>query len=163
MKARLSVTIAGLMICSAMSARALSGDLAGDVKALDELGRLGMKYDDAYGKKDAAALAALFTEDAVCATPEGLFSGRQTIEKACSADFQRWPATSQFHQTDQLNAVGNGAWSVGQWWRTLDGQDGPVFVRGYWSALMVPEGDGWKLRMLIFNETSPRIEAAHTR
>jgi ketosteroid isomerase-like protein len=122
-----------------------------------------MKYDDAYGRKDAASVAALFTEDAVCATPEGLFSGRQTIEEACSADFRRWPASSQLHQIDQVNAVGNGAWSVGQWWRTLEGQDGPVFVRGYWSALIVREGEAWKLRMLIVNETSPRIGPAHAR
>ena len=142
MKTRLLLTFAGLTICFAMSALTFSGDLAGDVKALDQLSALSMKYDDAYRKKDAAALAALFTEDASCVTPEGLFSGRQAIEKAYADDFQRWPATSHIHQADQLNAIGDGAWSVGQWWRTLQGQNGPVFFRGYWSALIVREGDG---------------------
>ncbi len=163
MKTRLLVTFAGLATCFAISAQPFSGDLAGDVKALDDLSALSMKYDDAYKEKDATALAALFTEDAVCVTPEGLISGRQAIEKAYSDDLQRWPETSHIYQADQLNAIGNEAWSVGKWWRTLQGENGPVFVRGYWSALFVREGDGWKVRMMTFNETLPQVRPARAQ
>ena len=163
MKTRLLLTFAGLTIGFAMSALTFSGDLAGDVKALDQLSALSMKYDEAYRKKDAAALAALFTEDASCVTPEGLFSGRQAIERVYANDFHRLPATSHIHQADQLNAIGDGAWSVGQWWRTLQGQNGPVFSRGYWSALIIREGDEWKFRMLSFNEAGPKVEPARAQ
>jgi ketosteroid isomerase-like protein len=37
---------------------------------LDELMALWMKVDEAYNKNDAAALAALFTEDALYVAPE---------------------------------------------------------------------------------------------
>jgi len=76
MKIRLLLALAGLVIGFALPATALEGNLAGDVKALDEFGAFGKKYDEAYNQSDAAALAALFTEDAVLVTPEGLFSGR---------------------------------------------------------------------------------------
>jgi uncharacterized protein (TIGR02246 family) len=160
MKTRSLLTFTGLAVCFTISAIGFSGDLAGDVKALDELNALRTKYEDAYKKKDATALAALFTADAVCATPEGLFYGRQAIEKASAEEFQRWPETTHIFQADQLNAIDNGAWSVGQWWRTLQREESLVFARGYWSALFVRESDGWRLRMLTFNETSPRVRAA---
>ena len=163
MKTRLLVTLAGLATCFSLSAQPFSGDLAGDVKALDDLSALSMKYEDAYKEKDATALAALFTEDAVCVTPEGLISGRQAIEKAYSDELQRCPETSHIYQADQLNAIGNEAWSVGKWWLTLLGENGPVFVRGYWSALFVREGVGWKVRMMTFNETLPQVRPARAQ
>jgi len=43
---------------------------------------LGMKYDEAFNRSDPGALAALYSEDAVRATPHGTFHGRQAIEKA---------------------------------------------------------------------------------
>jgi ketosteroid isomerase-like protein len=53
----------------------------GDAKALGEFAVLGMKEDEAFKKNDAGALAALFTEDAVLVAPDGMFYGRQAIEK----------------------------------------------------------------------------------
>jgi uncharacterized protein (TIGR02246 family) len=55
---------------------------------------LGMKVDEAYNKNDAGAVAALFTEDAVLVAPDGMFYGRQAIEKRYADTFQRWPITT---------------------------------------------------------------------
>lgn len=155
MKIRLLLTLAGLAIGFSTPALAFQGNLAGDVKALDEFGALGMKFDEAYKRSDAVALAALFTEDAVLVTPEGLFPGRQAIEKWYAELFERWHPANNVGQTDQLNAIGNEAWAVGEWWCTLQSKNGPVQARGYWSEIYVREGDAWKIRMLTVSD-APR-------
>jgi uncharacterized protein (TIGR02246 family) len=132
-----------------------SGNLAGDVKALEEFNALRMKEDEAFNKNDAAALAALFTEDALLVEPEGMFQGRQAIEKAFVDVFQRWHPTNFISEGNKLNAIGNDAFAVGRWWCTLESQNGPVQVRGYWSEIYVREGDAWKIRMLTLNEKKP--------
>ena len=48
---------------------------------LDEFGILATKEDAVFSKSDASALAALFTEDGVLVAPDGMFFGRQAIEK----------------------------------------------------------------------------------
>jgi uncharacterized protein (TIGR02246 family) len=165
MKIRLLLTLVGLAFGFAVPALAsfFQGDLAGDVKALDEFTALRMKEDEAFNKNDAAALAALFTEDAVYVVPEGLFSGRQAIEKRYADVFQRWHPTNFIGQADQLNAIGNEAWAVGEWWSTLQSQTGPKFARGYWSAIYVREGDGWKIRMLTVSEHPRPVSPAETK
>jgi uncharacterized protein (TIGR02246 family) len=114
---------------------------------------LRMKYEDAFNEKDATALAALFTEDALLVAPEGLFSGRQAIEKRYSDLFQRSHLTSFFGVRDQLNALGDELWAVGKWWSLLQSGKGPVTVGGYWAEIYVREGDSWKIRLSIFNVT----------
>jgi nuclear transport factor 2 (NTF2) superfamily protein len=42
---------------------------------------LASKYDAAFNRNDAAAVAALYTEDVVFKTPNGTFNGRQAIEE----------------------------------------------------------------------------------
>ncbi len=129
-------------------------DLLGDVKALAEFGELSQKLDEAYNKNDAAAVAALFTEDAILVAPDGMFSGRQVIEKRYEDTFQRWPITDFNGRRERrhLNAIDNAVWSAGQWASTFQSQTGPVFAWGYWSAIYVREGDAWKIRMLILGE-----------
>jgi uncharacterized protein (TIGR02246 family) len=138
-------------------------DLLGDVKALDEFGVLATKEDEAFNKNDAGAVAALFTEDAVLVAPDGMFFGRQAIEKRYADMFQQSPVTSFIGQRSQLNAIDNAVWSVGEWWNTLQSQTGPVFVRGYWSAIYVREGDAWKLRILTLSEHPRPAPAAETK
>jgi hypothetical protein len=48
-------------------------DLIGNPKALDEFGVLATKQEEAFPNKNAAAVAALFTEDAVLVAPDGIF------------------------------------------------------------------------------------------
>jgi hypothetical protein len=64
-------------------------DLLGVPKALDEFGEINRGLDEACGRNDAAAVAALFTEDALLVAPDGMFSGRQNIEKRYADTFQR--------------------------------------------------------------------------
>jgi len=93
-------------------------------------------------------------------TPKGLFSGRQAIEKWYADDFQRWHPTNNIGQLDQLNAIGNEAWGVGEWWCTFQSKSGPVQATGYWSAIYVRVGDDWKIRMLCSNENPEQRIAA---
>jgi uncharacterized protein (TIGR02246 family) len=65
-------------------------NLLGDVKAIGEFSALSMKEEEAFNRNDAGAVAALFTEDAVLVAPEGLFFGRQAIEKRYADVFRRW-------------------------------------------------------------------------
>ena len=62
MKMRLVFGLAALAIGLAVRAFALTGNLAEDIKAFDEFQVLRMKVEEAFTNKDAAALAALFTE-----------------------------------------------------------------------------------------------------
>ena len=134
-------------------------DLLGDANALGEFGVLGMKEEEAFKKNDASGVAALFTEDGVLVAPDGMFYGRQAIEKRYTDTFQRWPITTFSSQRSQLNAIDNAVWSVGEWWSTLQSETGPKFEGGYWSAIYVREGNGWKIRMLsLIEHPAPRIE-----
>ena len=132
-------------------------DLLGIPNALEVFGELSGKLDDAYNNKDAEAAAALFTEDAVLVTPDGMVLGRQAIGKSFAETFQRWPITNFLSRQEplQLNAIDNAVWSVGEWWGTLQSQTGPVFAWGYWSTIYVREGDAWKMRMLSLFDHRP--------
>jgi hypothetical protein len=62
--------------------------------------------------------------------------------------------TPQFNDSRNwsLKAIDNAVWSYGEWGGTLQGEAGPVFVKGYFSAIYVREGDDWKMRTLILTE-----------
>ncbi len=174
MKIRSIVTLIGLTIGFTLPALAQEKntadprivqqrDLLGDAKAVGEFGTLSVKEDEAFNNNDAAAVAALFTEDGVLVAPDGMFNGRQDIQKRFAATFQQWPITTFSSQMGHhLNAIDNAVWSAGEWWSSLQSQTGPKFERGCWSAIYVRDGDAWKIRLLTVNEhpqPAPTAEA----
>ena len=159
MKTGSLLAVAGSVICFAVPAFAQQKntadskivqqrDLFGVAKAIDDFGALSLKLDEAFNKNDASAIAALFTEDGILVTSDGMFSGRQAIEKRYADIFQRWPITTFSGQRYQLNAIDNAVWSVGEWWSTIQSETGPKFEGGYWSAIYIHDGDDWKIRLL---------------
>jgi uncharacterized protein (TIGR02246 family) len=140
-------------------------DLLGVVSALDEFGALSQKLDEAYNKNDAAAVAALFTEDGLLVAPDGIFSGRQDIEKRYEDTLRRWPITDFNGRRERrhLHAIDNAVWSAGQWASTSQSQTGPVFAWGCWTAIYVREGDAWKFRMLTLSEHPRPAASAETK
>ena len=147
------LTLVGLAIGFAVPTFAQQKDTA--ASQIDE--QIVKKLDVAFNNGDAAAVAALFTEDAVLVTPDGMVFGRQAIEKRYADTSQRWPITDFLSRRDRLglNAIDNAVWSVGEWWGTLQSQTGPVFAWGYWSTIYVREGDAWKMRMMSLFDHRP--------
>ena len=176
MKIRSVVTLVGLAISFAPPTFAQEKDTAnprvvqqrdllGVPKALAEFGELHQALDEAYNKNDAAAVAAFFTEDALLVEPEGMFSGRQNIERRYADTFQRSPIIS-FNcsfERNYLNAIDNAVWGAGQWTGTFQSQTGSVFAFGYWSAIFVREGDAWKIRVWTINQKPPLTPRAETK
>jgi uncharacterized protein (TIGR02246 family) len=122
-----------------------------DPQTAEEIRAYTKKYDELFNKNDAAAVSALFTEDAVIVAPEGLIYGRQAIEKHYAEFFQQWHPTNNVVTTDQINAIGDRVWKVGEWNCTFQGPDDPSPAKGHFASILVREGDAWKECMLAYN------------
>jgi len=104
------------------------------------------EFAQAYNRKDIAAMAAFFSENGVRITPSGVFRGREAIGR----ELERVVVDLKLHDYSVRRTVsrlkGNMVFNAGEWQAKLgDGQQ----LRGYYSALLVREGDGVK----IFEET----------
>ena len=66
-------------------------DLIGIPDTVAKFDELHHKLEEAYNKNDAAAVVALFTEDAVLVAADGIFGGRQHITERYADAFQRSP------------------------------------------------------------------------
>ena len=88
MKTRSLLTLAGLAISFALSAFGQEKDAAVDPQIVQELHAIGKKSDEAFLKGDAAAVATLYTEDAVLVNDTGPVYGRHAIEKYYADLFQ---------------------------------------------------------------------------
>ena len=110
------------------------------------------KYDDALKKNDAAAVAALFTEDGVYMTDRGPVIGRPAIEKYHADLFKQFHLSNSLITVDEdsphmIGTASNELWATGAWSATIQGQNfGPIQIKTYWSVIR--EGDDWNIRML---------------
>ena len=93
MKMRLLLTLTGLAISFALPTFAQEKDTI-DPQTRQQLEAIIKKYQEAFNKHDAAAMAAFYTEDAVLESPLGVFSGRAGVEKYYLEVYQ------QFNPTD---------------------------------------------------------------
>gem|GEM_PF-671137 len=123
-----------------------------DPESRQELEAVDTKLDQAIDKNDAAAAAALFTEDAILMLPlefaperSGIFSGRPAIEKWFTQKFTDYHVTDSKGKLDQIHAVDNGMWAVGTWMHTVDFRRTP----GYRAIFFVPVGDSYQIRKMF--------------
>jgi uncharacterized protein (TIGR02246 family) len=162
MKNHLILALAGLAISFALPTFAQGEDLAVDPQIVQQFRAIGKKFDEAFLKGDAAALATLYTEDAVYVTNTGPIRGRQAIEKYYADRFQELRYVNHDTKYDPaslhpIGTDGNTVWENGEWSGTifLQGEDcGPHQVGGYFTSVKVREGDTWKIRMLTLIENS---------
>ena len=158
MKTRLLATLVGLAISFVGPAFGQQKDSA-DPQIKEQLKALGQKTDEAFNNGDAAALAPLYTEDAVLVNDTGPIYGREAIVKHWADVFKQVHFSNHLDKTDQnsphiIGTAGNEAWSNGVWTVTLKGQNfGPVEAKGNWVEIYRREGDTWKKRLDVWNVT----------
>ena len=132
-----------------------------DPQTTEQLRAFSKKVDEAWNNNDAAALAALFTEDAVLLEDTGPIYGREAIEKHYAKVFQKAHVSNHLDKPDQssphiIGTTGNEAWSNGQWSLTYQVKGGdPVELTGYWLEIYSREGGTWKKRVDAWNLTPP--------
>jgi uncharacterized protein (TIGR02246 family) len=114
------------------------------------------KYLEIYNKKDAAGLAALYTDDGLLVPPGPITTGRQNIEKAWRAVFDAG-RTGLHYDIQQVQAEGNVVWSVGQFTVMAPDESGVLQERqGNFANIYQWEGDGLKFRVHAFSFLPPR-------
>src|SRR6516164_5505791 len=87
-----------LAVSFALPTYAQQKDLA-DPQTTQKLLAAVKAVDDAVNNNDPAAMAALYTRDAVFVTPEGPIIGRQAIQKWYTDLYQWWHRPSKNHIT----------------------------------------------------------------
>jgi ketosteroid isomerase-like protein len=157
MKIRLLGALVGLAINFAVPTFAQEKETV-DPQIAQQILALSIKYDEAFNKNDAAALAALYTADAVEVMDTGPIYGREAIEKHFADVFKQVHVNNHLGKGDQYSphiiGPGNEIWANGEWSLTFQGKSGgPIQAKGYWSAIDTREGDTWKIRMLTWNTT----------
>jgi len=162
MKRRLVVPLVGLAISLALPTYAQQKDLA-DPQTTQKILAIAKAYAEAKSNNDAAAIAALFTRDAVFVTPEGPIISRQAIQKYYTDLYQRWHPKNCISKVDGnalhlIGTAGNELWATGEWGETGQGKNGePLPIKGYWSMIYVREADDWKIRLKAWNTTPDSV------
>ena len=152
MKRRLVVSLVGLAISFALPTYAQEKDLA-DPQTTQKILAIDKAFDEAHSDNDAAALATLFTRDAVLVTSEGPIIGRQAIHKYYTDLYQWWHPKNRITKLDEnaphlIGTAGNELWANGEWNETGQGKTGePLPIKGHWACIYVREGDDWKIRV----------------
>jgi uncharacterized protein (TIGR02246 family) len=114
------------------------------------------KYLDAYNRKDAAGVAALYTADGFLVPPGPITTGRVNIEKAWRAVFDAG-RTGLRYDIQEVQAEGNAVWSVGRFTVMAPDESGVLQERqGNFANIYQWEGDGLKFRVHAFNFLPPR-------
>ena len=168
MRIRLVVVLAGLAISFALPTFAQQKDVA-DPQTIQKIIALWKAFDEAHMDNDAAAVASLYTRDAVFLTPEGPIIGRQAIRKWFADVYQWWHPKNRITKVDG-NAVhligtdGNELWSTEEWSETGQSKTGePISIKGYQFHIYVREGDDWKIRVSAWNATSGSTLLIHQK
>jgi len=150
MKLHVLLALAGLTTGLTLPALAQQEEPPLGEQDYQKLVELGKKNDEAWSKRDATALAALYTKDALFVTPSGILSGKDAIEQRYEDGFKDFQVkgvrVTTVSRAVEAHAVGNNmAWEVG----------GPANlvkeVHGNSVVLAQRDGDAWKWRLLIIN------------
>jgi uncharacterized protein (TIGR02246 family) len=144
MRSILGIAVAAIIV--AVSGLASAQQTQSTDPANSPFAAIGKQYVEAYNRKDAAAVAALFTDDAVRVNAQGIVRGREDIQKTTkdALDAGGHDLNLQYREA---HIDGNNGWSIAEAnfrVRGKDGADTPVRVLA--TTVWVQSGGVWKIR-----------------
>jgi ketosteroid isomerase-like protein len=116
----------------------------------DPFQKVQSEFAKAYNRKDVAAMAAFFSENGVRITPSGIFRGRDAIRREMQRVIELGLHDYSVQRTVS-RLQGNMVFNAGEWKAKLGAQQ----LHGYYSALLVREGDEVKIFEETVNVSSP--------
>jgi uncharacterized protein (TIGR02246 family) len=142
MKIRTVVALVGLAISFALPISAQQKDTV-DPEIRQQIEAVLMKFDEAYNKHDSAAIAELFTPDAVdvvrWGTEGGAAVGQQAIKKRYESEASESSATNMNHKLVQIYAIGGDICAFAD--RSV------MMWKDKCLVIFVRDADTWKIRM----------------
>ena|SRR3974390_417821 len=157
MKTRLLGALVGLAISFALPTFAQEKETV-DPQLIQKLyDTISKKWNEACNNHDAAAIGALYTEDAISEIPDGFAYGRKAIENFWADVFKGWQPKNHTSTIDPHSVRMLGPDNLtrsGEWSETGKGKNGEdVPIKGHFSEIDTREGDGWKICVLTGNIT----------
>lgn len=121
--------------------------------------QLNDKWLEAYNKGDAAAMAALYTTDAVL-LPQGSAQpivGRENIQKFYEGWIKQKLDNGAVPVTEAHMLGSDAVFAAGTWSGDAPGQNGAasMHVNGTWLTISAKEGGEWRTRADTWNMMSP--------
>jgi len=114
------------------------------------------RFMSAINSGDGAAVAALYTDDAVlCAPNMPMQRGKPAIQATLEGMVQAMGPLKLQLDTMQVEERGDAAWEVGTYTMTAGGQTD----KGKYLVVWKREGSDWKLAVDMWNSDSPAAPA----
>jgi ketosteroid isomerase-like protein len=143
MKASFAIVLAGALTMAPIAYSQTVDTQADILKAATE-------WMDAYNKKDATAVAKLYSSDAVVSSPRWTATGRAAIEDGLTKDMAAGAFTRITSITvDQSHRVGDLVYAMGAWTAEMKQGGKDVAVSGHW--LSVSQYHDGKYSMMMHN------------
>jgi len=137
-----------------------------DPQLREALAALNKKFDEGFVNSDAAALAALYTDDGVHITfNEAPIFGREAIQKHFEDDFKKihfikYLSNLEEYSPHVIGTAGNALWSTGEFDQTFQVEHGnPLRIKGHLLFVLVRDGDALKIKVDTFNFSGPAVPA----
>ena len=113
--------------------------------------KLQTKFAEAYNRKDVTTMAEFFSDKGWRITPSGFFQGREAIRGNMERVIEMGLHDYNVQRTMSKFLAENIVYNAGEWQAKLGDQQ----LRGYYSALLVREGDEVKILEETVNVAAP--------
>ena len=114
---------------------------------VQQLEAINEKFDEAFNKHDATAVAAFYTANAILSSPLAVASGLPDIEKYFTNLFQRFSPSDRSTKMNYVYAFGGDLCAIGGWTVTVTGSQQ---AGGYLVNVYTPVRNTWKIRAEVY-------------
>lgn len=145
-----------LSLCLAFVA-ALAVQAAADDSSLQPVEALARDFSAAFNAGDAEGVASLFTEDGIFVAVDGrIHHGRAEIRAYQQTSFERGTKDHAVVVTES-HQLGDSVYAIGTVGFSVPAKNGTrMKLGGSWTAIDVPEGGRWRIKLLFASAPPPR-------